>query len=86
MAQFYRIVIDYLEAYEPEQMKALRRERQLLPYVKELAETLHGESDRIAERIREGYPEMSDEQVRIEAENAAIAAILPVREPEASSQ
>ena len=86
MAQFYRIVMEYLEEYEPEQMAALQRERQLLSYVKELADTLHSESARIAERLRDHYPEMSDEQLQIEAEDAAIAAILPIPEPEARSQ
>lgn len=82
MAPFYQIVLDYLEAYEPEYMKALQRERKLLEQVRELASQLYAETERAFTKLRSQHPDTEDEPLRIAAEEAAIAAILPVAEKE----
>lgn len=87
MAEFQQIALDYLEHYQPSTFEALKRVRGLLPHVEALVERLYSETERVQSALAEQYPERSADLIRLEAEEIAIAAVLPMSEsPDQPSQ
>ena len=82
MAQFQQAVLDYLEHSQPATYDVLRREKRLRARVDELVAQLYEETERIRERLAEANPEMSDDQLRLEAEAMAVRQGLPTGESE----
>ena len=84
MAQFQQMVLDYLEQYEPGRYEQLKNQRRLLSSVKALAECMYEETDRIKTRLKATETELSEEQIRIEAEALAAAQFLPLPDGESN--
>lgn len=77
MAQFRKIILDYLEVTEPEKYRALREGGQLFSTVMLLSEEMVEAALEVAEELRASYPSMSAIEVDIQAEAIVISDYLP---------
>ncbi len=80
MGQTYAMVLAHLEHEQPDEFERLKSERQLRKTVEARVHEIYAEADRVQARLRATYPKMSDDQLRLEAEQLAIAALLPTKE------
>ncbi len=77
MAQFQQVVLDYLEHYKPEEYKALKEARRLREHMDELVGILYDETERELRLLKAEYPDKPEGQLRIVAEQMAIASVIP---------
>lgn len=78
MAAFQQTVLDYLEHYQPDTFEVLKRSRGLRGHMQDLVEQLYAETDRVREALAQQNPDTPEELLLLEAEEIAIAAVLPM--------
>ena len=78
MAQFQQIVLDYLEHYQPDEYRRLVKRRELEAAMDALVDQLYEETEAALKRYRATDPDGSLEMLRLQAENIAIATVLPM--------
>ena len=77
MSHYHITVLEYLRNYQPNEYAALKQAGELPAAIEARTEQLYAEADQVTARLRAAHPDMSELQLQMEAEAAAIAALLP---------
>ncbi len=78
MAQFQQTVIEYLEQYQPEEYERLKAKKCLRARVVELATSLYETVGYELRQLQAEHPDTPRAFLEVQAEELAIAALLPL--------
>lgn len=80
MADYYGAMIGYLESYRPDLYEELIRKGNVWDWLDEHLEQLASVEEIIADILAIEYPDQSETQIRLQAEEEALRQVLPIPE------
>ena len=78
MTDYYGTMLDYLESYRLDLYTKLIEKGEIRQWLEDHLKALGEAEDTVAKAFASKHPELSETQIRLQAQEAAIALVLPV--------